>query len=102
MFLSMGYALPLLQRLLLTVFPYAAPNCSTVLDITSGHSSVSICFSCWCSPKGVIVAQGVSPSHPTHVLWDLRQRTLAKLRCRPRHLTMVQNDVVRRQRSSCS
>ncbi|GFW44068.1 uncharacterized protein TNCV_998331 [Trichonephila clavipes] len=25
-----------------------------------------------------------------------------QLRCRPRHMTMVQNDVVRRQKTSCS
>ncbi|GFW37343.1 hypothetical protein TNCV_4498341 [Trichonephila clavipes] len=30
------------------------------------------------------------------------QRKRCRLRCRPRHLTVVQNDVVRRQKSSCS
>ena len=78
MFLSMGYALLLLQWLLRTVSPYSAPDYPTVLEVRvpiPQSASVSVAE---CSPEDIIVPQGVSPKHPTHVQWDLNQgNTLA-------------------------
>ncbi|GFV58125.1 hypothetical protein TNCV_2109531 [Trichonephila clavipes] len=40
--------------------------------------------------------------HPPVLVWYGSYKRGCQLRCRPRHLTMVQNYVVRRQKHSCS
>ncbi|GFU64844.1 hypothetical protein TNCV_784951 [Trichonephila clavipes] len=78
MFLSLGYALSLLQWFLHTISPYSALDCPTVLEVKGPNpQSASVSF-VGCSPEYVIVLQDISPKHRTHVLWDLNQgRTLA-------------------------
>ncbi|GFW30518.1 hypothetical protein TNCV_454561 [Trichonephila clavipes] len=74
MFLSMGYALPLLQWLHRAVSAYSAPDCPTILEVRrlNQHLFQS------CSPEDVIMPQGVALMHLTHILWDLSQgKTLA-------------------------
>ncbi|GFW01683.1 hypothetical protein TNCV_4085981 [Trichonephila clavipes] len=73
-FLSMKYALPLLQWLLRTVSPHSAPDCPTVLEVRVPIPKSAFVSVVGCSPEDVIVPQGVFPSPPTHVLWDLNQR----------------------------
>ncbi|GFU98978.1 hypothetical protein TNCV_3382221 [Trichonephila clavipes] len=67
LFLSMGYALPLLQWLIHLVSPCLPTDCPAVEIRVPILQSASVSV-VGCSPEDVNVQHGVSPKHPTHVL----------------------------------